>query len=189
MNNPIAKQRGFTLLELFAVTVVSGVLAMAGMPLIKDYQRSYAAAATQQKFAESLTVARERAVGAGAAVHICASADGASCSAAWDSGWLVYQSAQKKLPGEAVPAEDIIQHVQVAASETELKVVDENLVAVSDIRFDSRGFNSTSQRLMALSCEPGATAGGDAVIVERSGRVRIGKPSSEQDTASFRCQA
>jgi prepilin-type N-terminal cleavage/methylation domain-containing protein len=188
MSNPMIKQRGFTMLELFSVVVVSGVLAMAGMPLIKDYQRSHTAAGTQQKFAESLAVARERAVGAATTVHVCASADGATCSSDWDSGWLVYQSAQKKRPGESVPAEEIIQHTEIAESDAEFKVLDENLTSVAEIRFDSRGFNTASQRLMAMSCQPGAMAGGDAVIVERSGRVRIGKLSSEQENPSFRCQ-
>lgn len=188
MNSPKSKQRGFTMLELFSVVVVSGVLAMAGMPLIKDYQRSHAAAGTQQKFAESLAVARERAVGAGVSVFLCASADGTTCSADWDNGWLVYQSSQKKLPGQSVPAEEIIQHIHIADSDAEFKVIDENLASVSEIRFDSRGFNTASQRLMAMSCESGASAEGDAVIVERSGRVRIGKQAGEQENPSFRCQ-
>lgn len=189
MTSPMSKQRGFTMLELFSVVVVSGVLAMAGMPLIKDYQRSYAAADTQQKFAESLAVARERAVGAGVSVFLCASDDGTTCTAEWSDGWLVYQSSQKKLPGEMVPAEEIIQHIQIADSDAEFEVIDENLAAVSEIRFDARGFNTASQRLMAMSCEPGAVAQADAVIVERSGRVRIGKHADEQQKSSFRCQA
>jgi type IV fimbrial biogenesis protein FimT len=188
MNSSKSKQRGFTMLELFSVVMVSGVLAMAGVPLIKDFQRSHTAADTQQKFAESLAVARERAVGAGVSVFVCASADGATCSADWDSGWLVYQSSQKKRPGESVPAEEVIQHIEIADSDAEFKVLDENLASVTEIRFDSRGFNTASQRLMAMSCESGATAEGDAVIVERSGRVRIGKQLSEQESPSFRCQ-
>lgn len=188
MNNPQTKQRGFTLLELFSVVAVSSVLAIAGVPLIKDVQRSYAAADTQQKFAESLAVARERAVGSGVSVFVCASADGESCSSAWDNGWLVYQGTQKKQPGESVPAEDIIEHIQVAESATQLKVVDESLLAISEIRFDSRGFNSANQRLMAMSCSAAASAKRDAVIVERSGRVRIGKLADDSDNASFRCQ-
>ena len=109
--------------------------------------------------------------------------DGESCSSAWDNGWLVYQGIQKKQPGESVPAEDIIEHIQVAESATQLKVVDESLLAISEIRFDSRGFNSANQRLMAA-----ASAKRDAVIVERSGRVRIGKLADDSDNASFRCQ-
>lgn len=186
MKSPMTKQRGFTMLELFSVVVVSGVLAMAGLPLIKDYQRSHTAADTQQKFAESLAVARERAVGQGVSVFLCASADGETCSADWDAGWLVYQSLQKKLPGQAVPAEEVIQHIQITEASTEFKVFDESLEAISEIRFDSRGFNTASQRLMAMSCESGAS--GDAVFVERSGRVRIGKNTAEQENPSFRCQ-
>lgn len=186
MKSLMSEQRGFTMLELFSVVVVSGVLAMAGMPLIEDYQRTHAAADTQHKFAESLTVARERAVGGAVSVFVCASADGATCSTDWDKGWLVYEGLQKKQSGESVPAEQIIQHIQIVDEAAEFHVFDESLTAVSEIRFDSRGFNTASQRLMAMSCELGVDA--DAVFVERSGRVRIGKNSGEQENPSFRCQ-
>lgn len=188
MSSRVSKQRGFTMLELFSVVVVSGVLAMAGMPLIKDYQRSHEAAGTQQKFAESLAAARERAVGGSSLVFVCGSADGTTCSSDWTSGWLVYQSTARKMPGESVAAEEIVQRVEVADSEAELKVFDENFAAVAEISFDSRGFNTASQRFTAMSCESGSAAATDAVFIERSGRVRIGKNTSTEENPSFRCQ-
>src|SRR5690606_17041952 len=109
MSTSIGKQRGFTMLELFSVVVVSGVLAMASMPLIQDYKEQHAAAGVQQKFAETLALARERAVGAGEAVFICASRDGETCANDWASGWLVYHGGKAKQPGETVKTEELIE--------------------------------------------------------------------------------
>lgn len=186
MSSPISKQRGFTMLELFSVVVVSGVLAAASAPLIKDFQGSYAAAGVQQKFAESLAQARERAVGAGQAIFVCGSDDGKTCATNWAAGWLVYQGTQAKNPGEAVAAEDVIEHVRTSVSDFRLNVVDESQLSVSKIGFDNRGFNAAQQRFMALSCKPGGDMEHDAVFVERSGRVRIGK-NSEAENISSKC--
>lgn len=188
MNSSISKQRGFTLLEVFSVAVVSGVLAMAGMPMIEDYQRKHAGADLQQTFAESLAVARERAVGAGTAVYLCASADGATCSSDWKAGWLVYQGAQPTSPGDAVAEGDIIAHVKIEEASAGLQVLDENLEAVAAISFDSRGFNAASQRLTAMTCEAGGVLDAGAVFLERSGRVRVGKNTVAEENPSFHCQ-
>ncbi len=187
MSKGKSRQFGFTMLELFSVVVVSGVLAMASMPLLKDFQSNHTAADLQQTFAESLAVARERAVGTGVAVYLCGSADGETCSSDWGNGWLVYQSAQPKAPGQTVPEADIIQHIDVADARSELKVIDEDLHAVAAISFDSRGFNAASQRLTAMTCASDSAAGA-AIFLERSGRVRVGKNTVAEEHPSFRCQ-
>lgn len=188
MSNSTSRQRGFTLLELFSVVAVSSVLAMAGIPLIEGFQRDHAAAGLQQTFAESLAVARERAVGTGTAVYLCGSADGTSCSSDWNSGWLVYQGSQPKAPGQTVAEVDIIQHTRIEAVSADLKILDENLETVAAISFDSRGFNAASQRLMAMTCESGGALQSGAVFLERSGRVRVGKNTVAEENPSFQCQ-
>lgn len=188
MNSSVSGQRGFTLLELFSVVAVSGVLAAAGMPMIEDYQRKHVVADLHQTFADSLAVARERAVGAGTGVHLCASADGATCSSDWNAGWLVYQGGQPASPGQAVAEADIIQHIKIAEANAGLKVIDENLQTVAAIRFDSRGFNATSQRVTAMACESEGALESGAVFLERSGRVRIGKNTVAEENPSLRCQ-
>lgn len=181
MSSSNSKQRGFTLLEVFSVVVVSGVLAMASMSLIQDYKQHHAAASIQQKFAETLTLARERAVGAGEATYVCASRDGKTCGGDWTDGWLVYQGGAAKQLGEAVQDEEVILQVKNEDVSIPFHVLNENFGRVAEIRFDNRGFNAAQQRLMALNCDSRSLAGKEAIFVERSGRVRIGKNSEDAD--------
>lgn len=184
MSSQVSQQRGFTLLELVAVVAVSVVLAAMSMPVIKDYQQSYAATGVQQQLAETLANARERAVSVGESVYVCASSDGATCSAdAWTKGWLVYQSSQRKLPGHNVPAEEIIEHFTNTDDSYKLSVMDESFASVSDIRFDARGFNAAQQRVTALMCNRSSNVEMDAVLVERTGRVRISKNALDKNPA------
>jgi|GEM_PF-2509369 len=185
MNSRVSQERGFTILELVAVVAVSSALALMGLPLVKDYQQSYSTAGVSQRLAETLASARERAVSMGESVYICGSADGAHCSEdAWTQGWLVYQSAQRKLPGDEVPVEEIIEHFNHTADDYRLTVLDESLASVSDIRFDARGFNGAQQRVVAVMCGANTNVELDAVMVERTGRVRVGKNQFDQSAVN-----
>jgi type IV fimbrial biogenesis protein FimT len=176
MNSRVSQERGFTILELVAVVAVSSALALMGLPLVKDFQQSHGSSGVSQQLAETLANARERAVSMGQSVYICGSRDGAHCSEdAWTQGWLVYQSAQRKLPGDEIPAVEIIEHYTYTGSDYHLTVLDENLASLSDIRFDSRGFNGAQQRVTAVMCDSDANVELDAVMIERTGRVRMGK--------------
>lgn len=183
MRSRVSQERGFTILELVAVVAVSSILAVMGLPLIKDYQQSYQTAGVPQQFAETLASARERAVSMGESVYICGSRDGSHCSEnAWTEGWLVYQSDQRKLPGEEVPADEIVEHFSHTGDDYRLTVLDENFASLSDIRFDERGFNGAEQRVVAVMCgeQPGLEL--DAVMIERTGRVRVGKNQFDQQS-------
>jgi prepilin-type N-terminal cleavage/methylation domain-containing protein len=185
MNSRVSQERGFTILELVAVVAVSSVLALMGLPLVKDYQQSYSTAGVSQRLAETLASARERAVSMGESVYICGSRDGAHCSEdAWTQGWLVYQSAQRKLPGDEVPTEEIIEHFNHTTDDYRLTVMDESFDSVSDIRFDARGFNGAQQRVVAVMCGANTNVELDAVMVERTGRVRVGKNQFDQSAVN-----
>lgn len=176
MNSRVSQERGFTILELVAVVAVSSALALMGLPLIEDFQKSHAATGVPQQLAETLANARERAVSQGESVYICASRDGTHCSEdAWAQGWLAYQSAERKLPGDEVPADEIIEHVTHSGDDYHLRVLDENLVSLSDIRFDARGFNGAQQRVVAVMCGADTNSEQAAVMIERTGRVTVGK--------------
>jgi type IV fimbrial biogenesis protein FimT len=182
MNSRVSQERGFTILELVAVVAVSSTLALMGLPLVKDYQQNYQTAGVPQQFAETLASARERAVSMGESVYICGSRDGSHCSEdAWTQGWLVYQSTERKLPGDEVPAAEIIEHFTHTGDDYSLTVMDENFTSLSDIRFDARGFNGAQQRVMAVMCGADANVELDAVMIERTGRVRVGKNQFDQN--------
>jgi prepilin-type N-terminal cleavage/methylation domain-containing protein len=185
MCSRVSQERGFTILELVAVVAISSALAIMGLPLLKDFQENHRTAGVPHQFAETLAHARERAVSVGESVYICGSRDGIHCNEdAWAHGWLVYQSAERKLPGAEVPSHEIIEHVTRDSDNFRLRVLDESFASLDDIRFDSRGFNAAEQRLTAVVCRTSGNAEMDAVTVERTGRVRIGKSQLDQQKLS-----
>lgn len=179
MSSRVSMQFGFTMLELVVVVAISALLAVMGLPLLDQFKQNSSAEAVQSEFAKSLESARELAVSGGKSVYVCASSDGKKCSAAgWERGWLVYQGLQRKSPGEIIPQNEIVQYFDNGEEKLPFAVVDETLQAISDIRFNSQGFNSADQRVMAVTCGANNELSEQAVYVERTGRVHLNKTAT-----------
>lgn len=182
MSSQKAKQSGFTLVEIASVMAVSGVLAVTGLPMINDYKARSAAASVQNNFAEALGQARTYAVSQGKLVKVCGSHDGKVCSNdAWSKGWLVHQGDSQS---SNIAEQDIISAYQFEQAQYTLQVFDESWNSVNEIRFDTQGFNLAQQRLAATVCLPGANSEIDAVLIERTGRVRTSTSAGDRRTAA-----
>ena len=181
MSKQESKQAGFTFLEIAGVMAVSGVLAAMGLPMVQQFQSQSAVSGAQNSFAESLAQARTFAVSQGTTVRVCGSVDGKACASnAWSEGWLVYSSDQSAVEGQVIAPENIVSHYQLGDSHYNVQVFDEQWQAVNEIRFDTQGFNLAQQRLAATVCLPGKHAQVDAVLVERTGRVRLSNNASDK---------
>lgn len=179
MSNRKKAQAGFTFLEIVSVMAVSGVLATLGLPMVSQLQAQSAASGAQQVFAEALAQARSHAVAQGKTVKICGSRDGLVCSEnAWSEGWLIHQGESST--SAAIAEQDVIAAYQFEEADYELQVFDEKWQSVNEIRFDTQGFNLAEQRLAATLCQPGLANKVDAVLVERTGRVRVGSAGIDQ---------
>lgn len=179
MSSQKKSQSGFTFIEVASVMAVSGLLTVMGLPMVNQLQAESAASGAQQHFAEALAYARTHAVSQGKTVKVCGSSDGRVCSDnAWSQGWLVHQGEQTL--GDPIAAVDIISTHQFDDATYAVKVYDEKWQAVNEIRFDTQGFNLAQQRLAATVCVPGATSAMDAVLIERTGRVRLSTTSADK---------
>lgn len=85
---------GFTLVEMLITVSVLVILLMVGIPSFQGLMRQSDRTRTTMEFAAALAVARSEASRRSLPVSICASSDGATCSAAsnrdWSRGWLVF---------------------------------------------------------------------------------------------------
>jgi type IV fimbrial biogenesis protein FimT len=84
--------RGFTLIELMAAILVLGILLGFAIPNFREMTRNNRIAASQNELLTALALARNEALHQSHTITVCASADGASCSAAtdWKTGWFVF---------------------------------------------------------------------------------------------------
>ncbi len=90
MSACIAKNRGFTLLELLVTIAVAAIILSYGVPSFMDVVRNGRAATNANDFVTALAIARSEAVKRGARVTVCASNDQATCSGDWEDGWIVF---------------------------------------------------------------------------------------------------
>ena len=85
------RQTGFTLLELMIVVAIAGIVMAIGVPSFQSITTNNRIAANTNEFITALNLARSEAVKRGAAVSVCKSANGATCTTSgdWDQGWIV----------------------------------------------------------------------------------------------------
>ena len=88
----VYRQTGFTLLELMIVVAIAGIVMAIGVPSFQSITTNNRIAANTNEFITALNLARSEAVKRAAAVSVCKSADGATCTTSgdWDQGWIVY---------------------------------------------------------------------------------------------------
>lgn len=99
---------GFTLIELMVTILVAAILLTIAVPAFQNFLRNDRQWTSANSLVMSLNAARSEAIKQDTAVSVCATANGASCSAAspWSQGWIVLSSASGSTAVLTVPALD-----------------------------------------------------------------------------------
>jgi len=105
---------GFTLVELMVTVAIAAILLAVALPSFQGSLRSNRVATATNEALASLALARSEAVRNTRGAGVCASADGASCGADWNSGWLVWSDADGD--GAVDAGETIVRYSQGKAS-------------------------------------------------------------------------
>lgn len=86
------KARGFTLLELLVTITIAAILVAIAVPSFRTTIQKHRLRSATDNLQAAIDYARSEAVLRGTYVSVCASADGATCSATktYETGWLVY---------------------------------------------------------------------------------------------------
>ncbi|GAB3507889.1 GspH/FimT family pseudopilin [Pseudoxanthomonas daejeonensis] len=90
---PSNRQTGFTLVELMIAVAVLAILLGLALPSFQASMRSNRVATTSNELLGSLSLARTEAIRGLGPAGVCASADGAACTATtdWANGWIVWR--------------------------------------------------------------------------------------------------
>lgn len=85
-------QRGFTLIELMITLAVFAVLLAIMVPSYSDMTLGSKLRSQANDLVAGAVLARSEAIKRNQTVTLCASSDGATCTGAWVSGWIVRSS-------------------------------------------------------------------------------------------------
>jgi len=84
-----AGSRGFTLIELLVTISIVAILASLAVPAFNEAMLGGKLTSLANNFVASAQFARSEAIKRNAAVTLCASSDGSTCTGAWKDGWVV----------------------------------------------------------------------------------------------------
>lgn len=85
------RMSGFTVVELMITLVIGAILLAIAIPNFTSMVHTSRAQSMADDFASALNFTRTESLKLATRVTICASKDGATCSGAWNEGWIVFQ--------------------------------------------------------------------------------------------------
>lgn len=88
----LARERGFTLIELMITLAVFAVLLMIMLPSYSDMTLGSRLRSQANDLVAGAVLARSEAIKRNQTVTLCASSDGATCTGTWVDGWIVRSS-------------------------------------------------------------------------------------------------
>ena len=87
-SSSLRSQSGFTLIELMITLVIAAILLGIGVPSYRTVLQNSRASALSADLTSGINLARAEAIRRGAAVQLCPSSDGATCTGTWVDGWI-----------------------------------------------------------------------------------------------------
>lgn len=163
----VARDRGFTLVEMLMVLTVAVVLLTLGAPAFIDTVRNNRLVTTMNALSGTLASARAEAVAQRRVVTVCGSSDGLECDGEWTQGWISFLDED----GDETVDDD----------ETVLRRADAVPGAISvallggdaTVGYNSQGFVETGAATTLRVCDDRGDAHGRALLVSASGRVSV----------------
>lgn len=163
---PESSAGGYTVVELMVVLLVSGILLGTALPAFSGLLRSQQLTQEINALVADLNFTRSEAVKRARRVHLCKSADQATCSAdaQWEDGWIVFPDRDRS--GERDPDEPVLRaHGPLPPGYT---IRFQSFYATDYIRYYPDGHAANTGTFMF--CTPEGSA--RALIIFR-GRLRV----------------
>jgi type IV fimbrial biogenesis protein FimT len=159
-------ERGFSLIELMVVITLIGIVTMLAAPSFNAAFLSNKLAAYSNSFVASAQLARSEAIKRNRAVHVCSSADGATCatSGSWQQGWIVWSDDNAN--GSLDAGEPVVQVQQALSTDYQFN----SSAGGYDLAFQPVGGGSTAATLKLCRATPSAGTQDRQIRIDATGR-------------------
>ncbi len=154
---------GFTLLELMVTIVIAAILLAIALPSFQGTFRSNRVATANNELLASLSLARSEAIRNTRGAGLCASANGTSCGADWNSGWLVWSD---------MDGDSAISTGDTVIRFTQGKPLTTVTGSATTLAFDARGRNRAAQGTIGVRPSD-ATTPARCITVSVTGQTRV----------------
>lgn len=164
MHAPPDRETGHSVIQMLMVLAVLALLAGMSLPAFSGLLDRVRADRVRMQLLSAFAAARSTALARRQPVSVCASDDGARCTADWSAGWLVFLdpdwTGQPSSPGAVL-------HYQAGTGAT--RVTATASAGRSALRYTAAG-RSHGSNLTIVVCVGGRRRA--TVIVNNSGRAR-----------------
>jgi type IV fimbrial biogenesis protein FimT len=165
--------RGFTLIELLVTIALAGVFMAVAAPSMTKMAGANRIQTAASSLVNDLEFARSEAIREGQPVTVCASNDGATCSAAntWQKGWIVFSDPNAN--GVVDSTEGPALRVRPAFKGTETAVATPTTTAVTYNREGFANGSGTSALTFKFHTADNAVKSTRCVAVGIGGRLTL----------------
>jgi type IV fimbrial biogenesis protein FimT len=154
---------GFTLLELMVTISIMAILLAVALPSFQGSLRSNRLATTSNELLASLSLARSEGIRSTRGGGVCASANGTSCGADWNQGWMVW--TEKDGDGVYDNDETVVRDSQ---GKPQLQLTG----SAATVAFDGRGRSTGGAATIGVVPE-GVTTPVRCVEINITGQARV----------------
>ncbi len=166
--------QGVTLLEMLTTISILFIIVTTAIPAFSDFLSRHRATQSVNQLMGIIQFARISAVSRGKTVTLCPSTNGVDCDTNWSGGLLVFEDINSD--GKRDMDEPRLRATYLADKSSILSWV--SFGSNNHLRFTGQGFTYNQNGSFTLCPASGDVHYAKHVIINRSGRLRLGSDSN-----------